>query len=58
MLDYIQGYVIEGMNSIRKFYVNDYCNLTLIINDDEVGSGCRYDCAFRKWCDSCVRLMK
>ena len=58
MLDYDKNYVIKGIRDIRNTYDNDYCNLTIIIYDDNIGSDCRYDCAFRKWCDSCARLMK
>ena len=58
MLDYEKDYFIEGIRDIRDTYINDYCNLTLIIDDDEVGGDCKHDCAFRKWCDSCTRLMK
>lgn len=58
MLDYKDDYKIKGIRDIKGTYANDYCNLTLVIYDENFGTDCRYDCAFRKWCNSCVRLMK
>ena len=58
MLDYEYGYKIKGMKDIETAYANDYCNLTLVIYDGNLGTYCRHDCAFRKWCNSCARFMK